>query len=72
MMCCLWISTVRGLIPRTAAISLACNPVEVVIRTHSDEEAAALSKRNAGTVFMGEHELAQAMGKHITRRMGKG
>jgi len=45
--------------------------VEIVIRTHSDEESAALTKRNAGTIFMGEHELAQAMGKHIVHRMGK-
>jgi monovalent cation:H+ antiporter-2, CPA2 family len=65
--------------PDTAGVSRmvetarTLNPaVEVVIRTHSDEEAAALSKRSVGTVFMGEHELAQAMGKHITRRMGKG
>jgi CPA2 family monovalent cation:H+ antiporter-2 len=60
-------------VPKMLETARTLNPaVEVVIRTHSDEEAAALSKRNAGTVFMGEHELAQAMGKHITRRMGKG
>jgi hypothetical protein len=34
-------------------------------------KAAALSKRNAGTVFMGEHELALAMSTHVLRRMGK-
>jgi len=44
------------------------NPgIEIVMRTHSDEEAAVL--RNAGTVFMGEHELAGAMTKHILARM---
>jgi monovalent cation:H+ antiporter-2, CPA2 family len=60
-------------VPKMLETARTLNPaVEVVIRTHSDEEATALSKRNAGTVFMGEHELAQAMGKHITRRMGKG
>ena len=49
------------------------NPgVEIVIRTHSDEESAAFSKGNLATVFMGEHELATAMAKHITRRMGTG
>jgi len=46
--------------------------IEVVIRTHSDEEAALLRRRDAGTVFMGEHELAQAMLKHILARMGVG
>jgi CPA2 family monovalent cation:H+ antiporter-2 len=44
------------------------NPgIEIVMRTHSDEEATAL--RDAGTVFMGEHELARAMTKHVLARM---
>ena len=48
------------------------NPgVEVIIRTHSDEESAAFSRRNVGRVFMGEHELAAAMAAHVTQRMGK-
>jgi CPA2 family monovalent cation:H+ antiporter-2 len=59
-------------VPKMLETARSLNPaVEVVIRTHSDEEAAALSKRNVGTVFMGEHELAQAMSNHIVRRMGK-
>jgi monovalent cation:H+ antiporter-2, CPA2 family len=41
--------------------------IEIVMRTHSDEEAAAL--RDVCAVFMGEHELAQAMTKHILGRM---
>jgi CPA2 family monovalent cation:H+ antiporter-2 len=41
--------------------------IEIVTRTHSDEEAAAL--RDVCAVFMGEHELAQAMTKHILGRM---
>jgi CPA2 family monovalent cation:H+ antiporter-2 len=44
--------------------------IEVVIRTHSEEEAAALAARKAGTVFFGEHELALAMTKHVLGRMG--
>jgi CPA2 family monovalent cation:H+ antiporter-2 len=60
-------------VPKMLETARTLNPaVEVVIRTHSVEEAAALSGRNAGKVFIGEHELARAMAKYITRRMGKG
>jgi CPA2 family monovalent cation:H+ antiporter-2 len=60
-------------VPKMLETARTLNPsVEVVIRTHSDEEGVALSKRNAGAIFMGEHELAKAMSRHITRRMGKG
>jgi CPA2 family monovalent cation:H+ antiporter-2 len=38
---------------------------ETVVRTHSDEEAALLSKEHAGKVFMGEHELAAGMTRHV-------
>jgi CPA2 family monovalent cation:H+ antiporter-2 len=46
------------------------NPnVEVVIRTHSDEEAELLTKEKFGKIFMGEHELARGMTSHILSRM---
>ena len=46
------------------------NPaVEVVLRTHSEEEAELLQKENVGKVFMGEHELAQGMTRHVLDRM---
>jgi len=49
------------------------NPnVEVVVRTHSDEEADLLTKENIGKVFMGEHELARGMTAHVLGRMGIG
>ena len=49
------------------------NPsVEVVVRTHSDEEADLLTKENIGKVFMGEHELARGMAAHVLSRMGLG
>jgi CPA2 family monovalent cation:H+ antiporter-2 len=52
-------------------VARTLNPtVEIVIRTHSDEVAAALRGRNVGTVFMGEHELARAMSRHVLQRMG--
>jgi CPA2 family monovalent cation:H+ antiporter-2 len=48
------------------------NPgVEVVVRTHSDEEAALLARENIGTIFMGEQELANGMAVHVLARMGK-
>ncbi len=38
------------------------NPkIEIVVRTHSEEEAVLLEKENAGKVFLGEHELAGSM-----------
>ena len=45
------------------------NPrVEIIVRTHSEEEAALLEKENVGTVFFGEHELARSMIHHILER----
>ena len=47
------------------------NPsVEVVVRTHSEDEALLLRKENVGTVYLGEHELARGMLQHILGRMG--
>jgi CPA2 family monovalent cation:H+ antiporter-2 len=46
------------------------NPkIEIVLRTHSDDEAELLREENAGVVFMGEHELAKAMTRHVLERM---
>ncbi|MGI8740917.1 MAG: NAD-binding protein [Gammaproteobacteria bacterium] len=51
-------------------IARALNPeVEAVIRTHSEEEAALLHKEQAGRVFIGEHELAHAMARHVLERI---
>jgi CPA2 family monovalent cation:H+ antiporter-2 len=45
------------------------NPkIQVLIRTHSDEEAALLEQENMGQVFMGEHELALAMTREVLDR----
>jgi len=41
-----------------------------VLRTHSEEEAELLQRDEAGTVFMGEHELARGMAQHVLKRMG--
>ena len=51
-------------------IARTLNPtIEAVLRTHSEEEAELLQKENVGKVFMGEHELATGMTKHILARM---
>jgi len=49
------------------------NPaIEVVLRTHSEEEAGLLRQESLGTVFMGEDELAKGMTRHVLARMGHG
>lgn len=51
-------------------IARKLNPkIQIVLRTHSDEEANMLRQENAGEVFMGEHELARAMTHHVLERM---
>jgi CPA2 family monovalent cation:H+ antiporter-2 len=42
------------------------NPaIEIVVRSHNAEEAERLEKEGAGTVFVGESELANAMVRHV-------
>ena len=49
------------------------NPgVETVMRTHSEEEAALLQRENVDKVFMGEHELALGMTRHVIERVATG
>ena len=43
--------------------------IEIVVRTHSDEEAELLRSENIGMIFMGEHELAMGMTEHVLKRM---
>jgi CPA2 family monovalent cation:H+ antiporter-2 len=51
----------------------ALNPgIETVVRTHSEEEAELLRRENAGRVFMGEHELALGMTRHVLERIESG
>ncbi len=48
------------------------NPaIEVIVRTHSDDEAAMLRREGIGAIFMGEEELAKGMSRHLLDRMGK-
>ena len=56
---------------RMAEIARTLNPaIEIVVRTHSEEEASMLHKEGVGTVFYGEHELASAMTRHALERRG--
>jgi CPA2 family monovalent cation:H+ antiporter-2 len=56
---------------RMAGIARRVNPrIEIVVRTHTEEEAAALERANAGKVFLGEHELALTMTRYVLDRYG--
>jgi CPA2 family monovalent cation:H+ antiporter-2 len=45
------------------------NPgIEIVLRTHSEEESMMLRKDDVGTVFFGEEELAKGMTGHVLKR----
>jgi CPA2 family monovalent cation:H+ antiporter-2 len=44
--------------------------LQIVVRTHSDEEADLLRKENADGVFIGEHELATSMTRHVLEKLG--
>ena len=48
------------------------NPtIEVVLRTHNEEEATLLEQEGLGTVFLGEGELARGMLQYALDRYGK-
>ncbi len=51
-------------------IARTLNPgIDVVLRTHNEEEADLLRKESLGKVFLGEHELARGMTDHILSRL---
>ena len=55
---------------RMVEISRTLNPeIEVVLRTHSEEEAELLRTDGLGTVFLGEQELARGMITHVLGRL---
>ena len=58
---------------RMVDVAKALNPgIEVVVRGHNEEEAALLEADQVGKVFMGEHELAHGMARHVLARIGNG
>lgn len=42
--------------------------IEIVVRTHSEQESKLLQSEGIGTVFFGEEELAKGMTKHVLNR----
>jgi CPA2 family monovalent cation:H+ antiporter-2 len=55
---------------RMVETARALNPgIQTVVRTHSEDEAELLRKEHVGEVFMGEHELALGMTRHVLERM---
>jgi CPA2 family monovalent cation:H+ antiporter-2 len=49
--------------------ALALNPgIEIIVRTHSEEESLLLRKDGVGLVFFGEEELAKGMSNHVLQR----
>jgi CPA2 family monovalent cation:H+ antiporter-2 len=54
---------------KMAEIATALQPgIEIVVRTHSEEESKMLQSDGIGTVFFGEEELAKGMTKHVLER----
>jgi CPA2 family monovalent cation:H+ antiporter-2 len=52
-----------------AEVARTLNPhIEIVVRTHSDDESELMRKENFGTVFFGEEELARGMIQHVLAR----
>ena len=55
---------------RMIEIARILNPsIEISVRTHNEEEAALLRKESGGEVFLGEHELALSMTRHVLEKM---
>ena len=49
------------------------NPgIEIVLRTHSENESQMLRMDGVGTVFYGEEELAKGMTQHVLERFAPG
>jgi CPA2 family monovalent cation:H+ antiporter-2 len=56
---------------RILAEARRVNPeIELIVRTHSAEEAAWLKQRGAGLVVMGEHHIASEMAEQALKRFG--
>ncbi len=52
-----------------AETARALNPnIEVIVRTHNEEESVLLQKEGIGLVFFGEAELARGMASHVLER----
>ena len=53
-------------------VARTLNPdIEVVMRSHNEDEAELLRREKLGTVLLGEHELARGMAEHVARHFGR-
>ncbi|MGV8894719.1 MAG: YbaL family putative K(+) efflux transporter [Burkholderiaceae bacterium] len=59
---------VRAMIETARALNPA---IQTVVRTHSENEAILLRQEKVGKVFLGEHELAAGMTRHILGNLEK-
>lgn len=60
-------------IRQMVATARTLNPkIEVVLRTHNEDESILLRKESLGTVFYGEEELARGMTSHVLERFAPG
>ena len=58
---------------RMVETARALNPdIEVVVRSHNEDEASLLEREHAGKVFVGESELARSMTQHVLARVAQG
>ncbi len=56
---------------RVVEMAREANPaIDIVVRTHSDEEMEELKARHGGRIVMGERELARSMLLHVLRHFG--
>ena len=56
---------------KMVGIARKLNPrIEIVLRTHDEDEARLFEQDALGKVFVGEHELALGITRHILERMG--
>lgn len=54
---------------KIAEIATTLQPkIEIVVRTHNEEESKLLNKEKIYKVFFGEEELAKGMTKHVIER----
>lgn len=53
-------------------VARSLNPsIEIIVRTHNEEEASMLARESAERVFFGEKELAKSMSFYVLERFGK-
>jgi len=52
-----------------AEVARTLNPaIEIVVRTHSEDETDLVRGEQLGAVFFGEEELARGMSEHVLGR----